>query len=156
MADVLLAPASATAATRTRTNVRRRRGAARSTSFALRLLEGRRRQYVRDYARIAAATAVFRMSCIYGPRQFGVEDQGWIAWLLIAAITDRPISIFGDGRQVRDVLYIDDLLGPLSTPRLPTRRPPAGVQHRQRRQRARRFWHDLGPMIRSLRRARSR
>ena len=69
-------------------------------------------QYVRDYARIyGLSTVVFRQSCIYGPRQFGVEDQGWVAWLLIAAVTGQPISIYGDGKQVRDLLWVDDLLG---------------------------------------------
>ncbi len=68
-------------------------------------------QYVRDYARIyGLRTVVFRQSCIYGPRQFGVEDQGWLAWFVIAAVTGSPISIYGDGKQVRDVLYVDDLL----------------------------------------------
>jgi CDP-paratose 2-epimerase len=68
-------------------------------------------QYVRDYARIyGIRTVVFRQSCIYGPRQFGVEDQGWLAWFVIAAVTGKPISIYGDGKQVRDVLYVDDLL----------------------------------------------
>ena len=68
-------------------------------------------QYVRDYARIyGLPTVVFRKSCIYGPRQFGVEDQGWVAWFTIAALLGRPITIFGDGKQVRDVLHIDDLV----------------------------------------------
>jgi CDP-paratose 2-epimerase len=68
-------------------------------------------QYVRDYARIYdLPTVVFRQSCIYGPRQMGVEDQGWVAWFIIAALTGRPITIYGDGKQVRDVLFIDDLL----------------------------------------------
>jgi CDP-paratose 2-epimerase len=68
-------------------------------------------QYVRDYARIyRLPTVVFRQSCIYGPRQFGVEDQGWIAWFLIALVTGQPITIYGDGKQVRDVLWVDDLL----------------------------------------------
>jgi CDP-paratose 2-epimerase len=68
-------------------------------------------QYSRDYARIYdVPTVVFRQSCIYGPRQFGVEDQGWVAWFLIAAVTGRHISIYGDGKQVRDVLWVDDLL----------------------------------------------
>ena len=68
-------------------------------------------QYVRDYARIyGLRTVVFRQSCIYGPRQFGVEDQGWLAWMIIAAVTGRQITIFGDGKQVRDVLHVDDLL----------------------------------------------
>jgi CDP-paratose 2-epimerase len=68
-------------------------------------------QYVRDYARIyGMRTVVFRQSCIYGYRQFGIEDQGWVAWFSIRAAQHRPISIFGDGRQVRDVLFIDDLV----------------------------------------------
>ncbi len=68
-------------------------------------------QYVRDYARIyGLPTVVLRQSCIYGPRQMGVEDQGWVAWFVIAAVTGRPITIYGDGKQVRDVLYVDDLL----------------------------------------------
>lgn len=68
-------------------------------------------QYVRDYARIyGLPTVVFRQSCIYGPRQFGVEDQGWVAWFLIAALLGKPITIYGNGKQVRDVLFITDLL----------------------------------------------
>ncbi|MDY6874646.1 MAG: GDP-mannose 4,6-dehydratase [Chloroflexota bacterium] len=68
-------------------------------------------QYVRDYTRIYDLPAVvFRQSCIYGPRQMGVEDQGWVAWFIIAAVTGQPITIYGDGKQVRDVLFVDDLL----------------------------------------------
>jgi CDP-paratose 2-epimerase len=68
-------------------------------------------QYVRDYARIyGLRSVVFRQSCIYGPRQFGVEDQGWLAWMTIAAVTGRQITIYGDGKQVRDVLHVNDLL----------------------------------------------
>jgi CDP-paratose 2-epimerase len=68
-------------------------------------------QYVRDYARIyGIPTVVFRQSCIYGPRQMGVEDQGWVAWFVIALVTGKPMTIFGNGKQVRDLLYIDDLL----------------------------------------------
>ncbi|MCX8024651.1 MAG: GDP-mannose 4,6-dehydratase [Thermanaerothrix sp.] len=68
-------------------------------------------QYVRDYARIyGLPTVVLRQSCIYGPRQFGVEDQGWVAWFVIAALLKRRLTIYGDGKQVRDLLYIDDLL----------------------------------------------
>jgi len=67
--------------------------------------------YTQDYAKMySLKTAVFRMSCIYGPRQFGVEDQGWAAWFTIATITEKPITIYGDGKQVRDVLYISDLI----------------------------------------------
>lgn len=67
--------------------------------------------YVQDYAeRGEIDAAVFRMSCIYGTRQFGVEDQGWVAWFTIATLLNKPITIFGDGEQVRDVLYISDLV----------------------------------------------
>jgi CDP-paratose 2-epimerase len=68
-------------------------------------------QYVRDYGRIyGLRTVVLRQSCIYGPRQFGIEDQGWVAWFLIAAVTGRPMSIYGDGKQIRDLLHVYDLL----------------------------------------------
>jgi len=68
-------------------------------------------QYARDYHRIyGVRSIVFRNSCIYGPRQFGIEDQGWLAWFVIAAVTGRPITIYGDGRQVRDVLHVSDLI----------------------------------------------
>ncbi len=68
-------------------------------------------QYVRDYSRIyGLPTLVFRQSCIYGPRQFGLEDQGWVAWFVIAALLGKPISIYGDGKQVRDLLFVEDLL----------------------------------------------
>jgi len=68
-------------------------------------------QYARDYCRIyGMSTVVFRQSCIYGPRQFGMADQGWLAWLATAAYKDLPIAIYGDGKQVRDILYVDDLL----------------------------------------------
>jgi len=67
-------------------------------------------QYVRDYARIYdLPTVVLRQSCIYGPRQFGVEDQGWVAWFVIAAVMGRPITIYGDGKQIRDLLHVYDL-----------------------------------------------
>ncbi len=68
-------------------------------------------QYVLDYHRTyGVRSVVFRQSCIYGPRQFGGEDQGWVAWLMLAAMRGHPITIYGDGLQVRDVLFIDDLL----------------------------------------------
>lgn len=68
-------------------------------------------QYVRDYARIYdLRSVVLRQSCIYGPRQFGVEDQGWVAWMAIAAVTGRQISIYGDGKQIRDLLHVYDLI----------------------------------------------
>src|SRR5436190_6498801 len=66
-------------------------------------------QYVRDYARVfGLRTAVLRMSCIYGPRQFGTEDQGWIAHFLLQALQGNPIMIYGDGLQVRDALHVAD------------------------------------------------
>jgi CDP-paratose 2-epimerase len=68
-------------------------------------------QYVHDYARSFGLQAVvFRMSCIYGPRQFGTEDQGWVAHLLLRALRGEPITIYGDGHQVRDLLYVGDLV----------------------------------------------
>jgi CDP-paratose 2-epimerase len=67
--------------------------------------------YVQDYGYVyGLKTGVFRMSCIYGERQFGVEDQGWVAWFTIATLLDKQITIYGDGKQVRDVLYVKDLV----------------------------------------------
>ncbi len=68
-------------------------------------------QYVRDYARIyGLPTTVFRMSCICGPRQLGTEDQGWVAHFLYSLLSGKQVNIYGDGKQVRDVLHVDDLL----------------------------------------------
>lgn len=68
-------------------------------------------QYVLDYSRIyGLKTIAFRQSCIYGPHQFGVEDQGWVAWFSIRAMQKLPVTIYGDGKQIRDVLYIDELI----------------------------------------------
>ena len=68
-------------------------------------------QYVLDYGRsFELSTVVLRQSCIYGSRQFGIEDQGWLAWFVIAAVTGRQITLYGTGKQVRDILYIDDLV----------------------------------------------
>lgn len=68
-------------------------------------------QYVLDYARTYGLPAtVFRMSCIYGPHQFGTEDQGWVAHFLLQALRDNPITLYGDGYQVRDILYVHDLI----------------------------------------------
>lgn len=73
--------------------------------------KGTAEQYVRDYARIyGIPSVVMRQSCIYGPRQFGVEDQGWLAWFVIAAVLKKPITIYGDGKQVRDMLHVHDLI----------------------------------------------
>jgi CDP-paratose 2-epimerase len=68
-------------------------------------------QYARDYFRIyGLRTLIFRQSCIYGHGQFGLEGQGWMSWLIMASRWGWPITICGNGKQVRDVLYIDDLL----------------------------------------------
>lgn len=67
--------------------------------------------YVQEYAHLyGMKTGVFRMSCIYGERQFGFEDQGWVAWFVIANLTRQPITIYGNGKQVRDLLYVTDLV----------------------------------------------
>jgi CDP-paratose 2-epimerase len=71
-------------------------------------------QYVVDYSRaFGLSGVVFRMSCIYGPRQFGTEDQGWVAHFAIRAMKGQPITLYGDGMQVRDILYVDDLVDAL-------------------------------------------
>lgn len=71
-------------------------------------------QYILDYARTYdLPAAVFRMSCIYGPHQFGTEDQGWVAHFLIQAQSGRPITLYGDGMQVRDILFAEDLVSAL-------------------------------------------
>ena len=76
-------------------------------------------QYVRDYARIYdLPTVVFRMSCIAGPRQFGNEDQGWVAHFLYSMLIGKPITIYGDGYQVRDILHVHDLLDAIHAARL--------------------------------------
>lgn len=73
--------------------------------------KGTAEQYVHDYARIyGIPSVVMRQSCIYGPRQFGVEDQGWLAWFVIAAVLEKPITIYGNGKQVRDMLHVRDLI----------------------------------------------
>ena len=67
-------------------------------------------QYVNDYSRIYNINSfVLRQSCIYGKSQFGIEDQGWVAWFIIASMMKKKFKIYGDGKQVRDILYIDDL-----------------------------------------------
>jgi CDP-paratose 2-epimerase len=67
-------------------------------------------QYTIDYSRIyGLKTVALRQSCIYGTRQFGIEDQGWVAWFTIAAVLGKTITIYGDGKQIRDVLHVSDL-----------------------------------------------
>ena len=82
-------------------------------------------QYSIDYARIYGLhTTTFRQSCIYGTRQFGIEDQGWVAWFTIAAVLGKQITIYGDGKQIRDVLHVDDL----------ARAYAAAIEHRDQAQ----------------------
>jgi len=67
--------------------------------------------YAQEYAHLhGLKTGVFRMSCTYGPRQFGLEEQGWVAWFIIATVMAKLITVFGDGKQVRDLLYVEDLI----------------------------------------------
>jgi CDP-paratose 2-epimerase len=71
-------------------------------------------QYTLDYARtFGLKTVVFRMSCIYGPHQYGNEDQGWVAHFLIQALKNKAITVYGDGKQVRDILFVEDLVNAL-------------------------------------------
>jgi CDP-paratose 2-epimerase len=73
--------------------------------------KGAAEQYILDHARsLGLRGLVFRMSCIYGPHQFGTEDQGWVAHFLIRALEGKSITLYGDGMQVRDILFVDDLL----------------------------------------------
>lgn len=73
-------------------------------------------QYVRDYHRIyGLKSVVFRQSCIYGTHQFGIEDQGWVSWFTIASVLGKPITVYGDGMQVRDVLFVEDLVRAYNT-----------------------------------------
>jgi CDP-paratose 2-epimerase len=85
-------------------------------------------QYVLDYARVyRVPTCVLRMSCVYGPRQFGNEDQGWVAHFAISALAGRRITLYGDGSQVRDLLYVDDLMDALLGGAEHARRDPGRV-----------------------------
>jgi CDP-paratose 2-epimerase len=88
-------------------------------------------QYVLDHARIYGLRAVvFRMSCIYGPRQCGTEDQGWVAYFLIRALADQPITIYGNGRQVRDALHVDDLVKAMEAARRKLAKEPDSIAGR--------------------------
>lgn len=110
-------------------------------------------QYVRDYHRIyGLPTVVLRQSCIYGPRQFGVEDQGWVAWFIIAATLGRPITIYGDGKQVRDILYIDDLLDAYDAALEHIDKGAAGQVYNIGGGPANTLavWHEFGPMLGEL------
>ncbi len=85
-------------------------------------------QYVRDYGRIyGLKTTVLRMSCIYGTRQFGTEDQGWVAHFMIRAAQGLPVTVYGDGKQVRDILYVSDLVRAFKSAASAMDRGPGGV-----------------------------
>jgi len=85
-------------------------------------------QYVRDYSRIyGLKTVVFRQSCIYGPHQFGNEDQGWVAYLTLCALQDKEITIYGDGKQVRDILFVDDLISAFELARAQAEKISGGI-----------------------------
>jgi CDP-paratose 2-epimerase len=109
-------------------------------------------QYVRDYARIfGLRTVVMRQSCIYGTRQFGVEDQGWVAHFCISARLGRPITIYGNGKQARDVLWIDDLIAAyqaaaatIDTSAGQIYNIGGGPQH------AMAIWTEFGPLLETL------
>lgn len=109
-------------------------------------------QYVRDYSRIYdVPTVVFRQSCIYGLRQFGVEDQGWLAHFVIATVKGRPINIYGDGKQVRDMLWVDDLLNAYEIALLQPERVAGkiyniggGPEHTLS------IWAEVGPLLEEL------
>jgi len=109
-------------------------------------------QYVRDYARIYdLPTVVFRMSCIYGPRQFGNEDQGWLAHFIIAAVTGRPLTIYGNGKQVRDVLFVEDLVRALRLAVEKIDRTAGEVYNiGGGPQNALAVWDEFGPMLEHL------
>jgi CDP-paratose 2-epimerase len=110
-------------------------------------------QYVRDYGRIyGLPTIVFRNSCIYGTRQFGIEDQGWLAWFVIAAHKGWPISIYGDGKQVRDALFIDDLVeAMLRAVRSPGVTAGKAYNIGGGPEKTVSVWREFGPMLESLR-----
>ncbi|MFA5393533.1 MAG: SDR family NAD(P)-dependent oxidoreductase [Candidatus Ratteibacteria bacterium] len=85
-------------------------------------------QYVRDYSRIyGLKTVVFRQSCIYGPHQFGNEDQGWVAYLTLCALQNKEITIYGDGKQVRDILFVDDLVSAFELARAQAEKISGGI-----------------------------
>jgi len=85
-------------------------------------------QYVRDYSRIYdLKTVVFRQSCIYGPHQMGNSDQGWVAYLTLCALQNKEITIYGDGKQVRDILFVDDLIAAFELARAQAEKISGGI-----------------------------
>ena len=106
-------------------------------------------QYVHDYARIyGLRTVVFRMSCIYGPRQFGTEDQGWVAHFMLAAAAGRALTIYGNGKQVRDLLFIDDLVRAFRLAALHIETTAGNVYNMGGgRANSVSIWHELRPLL---------
>jgi CDP-paratose 2-epimerase len=106
-------------------------------------------QYVHDYARIyGLRTVVFRMSCIYGPRQFGTEDQGWVAHFMLAVAAGRPLTIYGNGKQVRDLLFIDDLVRAFRMAALHIETTAGNVYNMGGgRENSVSIWHELRPRL---------
>jgi len=109
-------------------------------------------QYVHDYGRIYGMdTVVMRQSCIYGPRQFGVEDQGWVAWFIIALTTGIPLSIYGDGKQVRDLLYVDDLIAAYDMAFIAGEKTRGGIYNiGGGSKNVMSVWYEFGPMLEKL------
>ncbi|MEK7060618.1 MAG: GDP-mannose 4,6-dehydratase [Patescibacteria group bacterium] len=109
-------------------------------------------QYVHDYGRIYGLdTVVMRQSCIYGPRQFGVEDQGWVAWFIIALSTGVPLSIYGDGKQVRDLLCVDDLIAAYDMAFIAGEKTRGGIYNiGGGSKNVMSVWLEFGPMLEKL------
>ncbi|MEK7533164.1 MAG: GDP-mannose 4,6-dehydratase [Patescibacteria group bacterium] len=109
-------------------------------------------QYVHDYGRIYGLdTVVMRQSCIYGPRQFGVEDQGWVAWFIIATALGHKLAIYGDGKQVRDLLYVDDLIAAYDMAILAGKKTRGGMYNiGGGPNNTLSVWHEFGPMLEKL------
>lgn len=109
-------------------------------------------QYVHDYGRIYGLdTVVFRQSCIYGPRQFGVEDQGWVAWFIIATTIGKKLSIYGDGKQVRDLLYVDDLIRAYDMAIAAGEKTNGGIYNiGGGPENTLSVWHEFGPLLEKL------
>jgi len=109
-------------------------------------------QYVHDYGRIYGLdTVVFRQSCIYGPRQFGVEDQGWVAWFIIATVLRKKLTIYGDGKQVRDLLYVDDLIAAYDKAIAAGEKTRGGIFNiGGGPKNTLSVWHEFGPLLEKL------
>jgi CDP-paratose 2-epimerase len=108
--------------------------------------------YALDWWRVfGVPTVVFRQSCIFGPNQWGSEDQGWTAWFAGRALRNEPVTIFGDGRQVRDLLYIEDLIDAYELALADPQRVVGKVYNLAGGpERALSVWYDFGTLLESL------